>query len=60
MSEPDFEPCSEGCRGWVIDDEVQRCDECNRFESDEEAQAFVNVLLREHYAWLAENEAIAP
>ena len=40
--EKKWEPCSEGCKGWLhFDDplEIERCDECGRFKTDEEAVA---------------------
>lgn len=46
-----FPPCSEGCPGWgwFNGSEVQRCDECRRFESDDAAA--------EHIAGCAECRA---
>lgn len=36
----------ENCPGWGLGDEVQRCDQCRKFDSDEAARHHVRVLLR--------------
>jgi len=42
--------CCEGCPGWVLDGghlEVQRCDDCGRFEDDEMAAEYVFEQLKD-------------
>ena len=38
---PERDACEDGCMGWAIfnDGEIQRCDACDRFEDDDQAQA---------------------
>lgn len=47
-------PCSDGCPGWLHFNEpyeIEKCDECGRFKSDEEAVIAHRVECKKHCLW---------